>query len=361
VAHDFNNALSGIMGSAEILLLKLFDRPELASLAEKILKASEHAAGLTRQLLGFSRKGHLLMARVSLHEIINNTMDIVRNTIDKRISIELSLKARSDSITGDASQLHHCLLNLAINARDAMPNGGRLLISTDTMELDDDCINRKQLAVRCGRYVKVSVSDTGIGMSEEVKKHLYEPFFTTKNDGRSTGLGLAGVYGCIKNHDGALELVSDPGQGTTFSIYIPLTEDRPAEPVDIQKPDISHGSGRIFLVDDESIVRDVAGQMLRHLGYQVQFSSNGTEAVDFYKKHQKEIDLVILDMIMPGCNGREAYFRMKEANPNVKVLLSSGYCSRQEVKEAVEAGLQGFLQKPFSLSELSQKIKEILK
>jgi PAS domain S-box-containing protein len=364
VAHDFNNMLAGIVGNAELLQLKVYGQKELENYVDNIIKASGHAAGLTKQLLAFARKGHYHNVPVNVHKVIAETLGILGNTIDRRIKIEQHLRANPAVILGDHSQLENALMNLGINARDAMPQGGRLIFSTDLVNQDEEYILRHNYKIEPGHYVQVSVEDTGCGMSDEVKKHLFEPFFTTKEKGRGTGLGLAGVYGCVKNHGGSVEVYSEPGRGTSIKLYLPLYaepktagEQDPAQPNELP---VAAGTGSILIVDDEDMIRTLAAHILKTAGYRVQTCADGQEAVELYAKDHGNIDLVIMDMVMPRLDGREAFNRMREINPQVKMLLSSGFSEDGDAQAILKDGASGFIQKPYRSAELLLMVQQAL-
>ncbi|MBU1355557.1 MAG: response regulator [Candidatus Edwardsbacteria bacterium] len=360
IAHDFNNLLAGIIGHAEMLQIKLINQPSLAALAEKILTTGEHAANLTKQLLSFARKGNYQQVPVSIHRIIAEVAGILGNTVNKNINVRQSLSANPCTVLGDPAMLENALLNLCLNARDAMAKGGNLTVTTQVAELDESYVKNHSYKIPVGSYIKISVSDTGQGMSKDVQSHIYEPFFTTKEQGKGTGLGLASVYGCVKAHNGSIEVYSEEGHGSTFNIYLPLAEPGPEKTEEAAKAPAQKGTGRILLVDDEETIRDITSQMLDDRGYKVTTLSNGQEAVEYYREHFQEIDLVILDMIMPKMNGHEAFIKMKEINPGVKVLLSSGYSIEEEAQDLMNSGVKGFLQKPYRLAELTQKINQAM-
>ncbi|MDO9391061.1 MAG: PAS domain S-box protein, partial [bacterium] len=364
VAHDFNNMLAGIVGNAELLQLKIYGQKELESYLDNIIKASGHAAGLTKQLLAFARKGQYQQVPVNVHKVIAETLGILGNTIDRRIKIEQHLRANPAVILGDHSQLENALMNLGINARDAMPQGGKLIFSTDLINLDKEYILQRNYKVEPGHYIQISVDDTGSGMSEEVKRHLFEPFFTTKEKGRGTGLGLAGVYGCIKNHGGSVEVYSEPGRGTAIKLYLPLYADLTAagEPdfVQLKEMAVTAGTGSILIVDDEDMIRTIAAQILKTAGYQVQTCADGQEAVDLYARDHGNIDLVIMDMVMPRLDGREAFNQMRKIEPRVKMLLSSGFSEDGDAQAILEDGALGFIQKPYRSAELLLRVQQAL-
>lgn len=360
IAHDFNNLLAGIIGNAEMLQIKLANEPALSSLAEKILTTGEHAASLTKQLLSFARKGNYQQVPVILHRIIAEVAGILANTLNKNISVRQSLNANPCTVLGDPAMLENALLNLCINARDAMAKGGTLTISTEVTELDELYVKNHSYKIPVGKYIRVSVNDTGKGMPKEVKAHLFEPFFTTKEKGKGTGLGLASVYGCVKAHNGSIEVYSEEEHGSTFNIYLPLADFCPGKTEEPGKWPAQKGTGNILLVDDEETIRDITSQMLDDRGYKVVVLANGQEAVDYYREHYREIDIVILDMIMPKMNGHEAFIMMKKINPGIRALLSSGYSIEEDAQTLLKKGIKGFLQKPYRLAELTQMINQAL-
>ncbi|MDQ7799100.1 MAG: PAS domain S-box protein [Candidatus Edwardsbacteria bacterium] len=360
IAHDFNNLLAGIIGQAEMLQIKLINQPPLAALAERILTTGEHAASLTKQLLTFARKGNYQQVPVNLHRIVAEVAGILGNTVNKNINVRQALSANPCTVLGDPAMLENAILNLCLNARDAMSNGGNLTITTQVAELDEGYVKKHPYKIPVGRYLKISVGDTGQGMSREIQSHIFEPFFTTKEQGKGTGLGLASVYGCVKAHNGSIDVYSEEGKGSTFNIYLPLAELGPEKTGEAAKQPAQKGTGNILLVDDEETIRDITSQMLGDQGYKVIMLTNGQEAVDYYREHFGEIDLVILDMIMPLMNGHDAFLKMKEINPGIKALLSSGYSIDEEAQELMKSGVRDFLQKPYRLAELTQKINQAL-
>ncbi len=364
VAHDFNNMLAGILGNAEILFGKLADRPELAKMAEQIISGAEHAAKLTKQLLTFSRKGGMKREQLDIHLIIGETVGILANTIDRRISLEQHLKASPSTVLGDQSQLENALLNLGLNSRDAMPDGGRLIFSTELTDLDKEYIDRHRYKITPGRYIKIEVTDTGCGISPDAQARIFEPFFTTKEPGKGTGLGLASAYGAVKSHGGSIECYSEPGHGTTMKIYLPVyTRNEKAEKAIKVEKEMTPGgqAGKLILVvDDEEIVRGMTKQILQGRGCEVLTANDGEEAVRVYQARHKEIDLVILDMIMPRMSGREAYLEMKKIDPDVRAVLSSGFSEDGEAREVLKLGIKGFVQKPFKVADLLSVINEAM-
>jgi len=362
IAHDFNNQLSGIMGYADLIREDVGDNQHLSRYADNIIISTRRAADLTSQLLAFARKGKILSMPVNIHKLIVEVVALLQRSIDKRIEIKQQLNANPPMTRGDPTQLQNAILNLAINARDAMPNGGELILSTDTIELDE-VYTRKNLAfeVTPGRYLQICVTDTGIGMDEETKKHVFEPFFTTKEIGKGTGMGLPAVYGTVKSHKGSISFYTEPGRGTIFKLFLPLyLEDIEIDAESLIQGVYIKGSAKILLVDDEELVRSVAKDMLEGMGYKVITSSNGRKAMDTYIKEWKNIDLVILDMIMPEKDGKETFLAMKEVNPGIVALLSSGYSIDSKIEQLLEFGVKGFIQKPYRSTDLSKKVADVL-
>jgi CheY-like chemotaxis protein len=323
---------------------------------KNIEKSVRNGVTLTKQLLGYARKGKYEVEPIKLNQLVKETADAISRTRKETI-IHSELSEDLFAIEADHRQIEQVLWNLYINASDSMPGGGKILIKTLNITSED--MKSKLYDPKPGNYVKLTVTDTGIGMDKGTQEHIFEPFFTTKEMGRGTGLGLASVYGIVKSHGGYLEVESEKGHGTTFTIFFPACSKE--IPKTIESSDrITEGNGTILLVDDEELVLEVGINMLEQLGYGVLKAGSGLEAVEVYKEHKEAIDLVILDMIMPEMGGGETYNKMKKINPMVKVLLSSGYSLDGQAAEIVKLGCKGFIQKPFNLKKLSDKVKEIL-
>lgn len=359
VAHDFNNMLAGIIGAADLLSLKLRDNPELKKYINIVQDAGNRAADLTRKLLSFARKGKEQAAAADIHELIAGAFRILERSTDKRISIRKDFSASVSTVICDASLVENAVLNLGINARDAMPEGGDLVFSTKNVRLDARDSKRSAARLRPGLYIQVSVADSGTGMSKEIMDHIFEPFFTTKSSGKGTGLGLASVYSTVRNHQGDIQVTSKLETGTTFTILLPVDESAVLSKL-VGKEEIAQGSGCILVVDDEWIIRSMAEALLTDLGYQVILAGDGKEAVEIYGKESAAIDLVLLDIIMPKMNGNDALHAMRRINPEVKVLLTSGFSRDAEKIDPAEPGIHGFIQKPFRRAELSQSVTRAL-
>jgi CheY-like chemotaxis protein len=313
------------------------------------------ATSLTSRLLGFARGGKYEVRPTDLNALIDQSLQMFGRT-KKEIQIHTKYRADLGSVEVDANQIEQVLLNLFVNAWQAMPGGGTLYVSTDRITFSEKESNISQ--VPPGEYVKFSVTDTGIGMDENTRARIFDPFFTTKELGRATGLGLASVYGIIKNHNGVINVYSEKGQGSTFNVYLPastktvVNENRATQP-------ILKGSEKVLLVDDEDIIIDVGREILESLGYSVVTALSGESAIDLYKR-DPDIDLVILDMIMPEMGGGEVFDQLRQINPEVKVILSSGYSLNGQAIDIMERGCSGFIQKPFSVEQISIKIREVL-
>jgi signal transduction histidine kinase/ActR/RegA family two-component response regulator len=356
IAHDFNNLMTTILGNTSLMLFDMDNSHPHYTLLKNIERQINRGAELTTQLLGYARKGKYLVQPVSLNQIIEESAAAFGRT-RKEITIGCELADDLLAIEADQGQIQQVLLNLFVNAADAMPTGGKLKLKTSRATHND--IKSKEYQPVAGDYLRLTVSDTGIGMDEKVQQRIFDPFFSTKEIGKGTGLGLASVYGIIKNHGGYIEVQSQKGQGSQFSIFLPASA-KQVLTITESAPEIIKGSGTILMVDDEEMVLDVGARVLKKLGYTVLESNNGRNAVELYKKLQDKINLVVLDIVMPNMGGAEVYDRLKEINPDVKVLLSSGYSIDDQARKIMERGCDGFIQKPFSLKAMSDKIAGIL-
>ena len=359
IAHDFNNMLAGIMAAAELLKLRLPSDERNHKMVDTIIEATRRSADLTRELLTFSRKGTAVSNPVRIHDTIAVVMSLLERTIDKKIRLTARLEGGNPLVMGDQTQLQNALLNLGVNARDAMPHGGTLTYATAIRSLDYAACRSLGIALAPGRYLEIAVSDTGVGMTKTVMEHIFEPFYTTKGVGKGTGLGLAAVYGTVQSHQGELHVQSEPGVGSLFKIYLPMLEESSILPE--CTAEAIAGSGGILLVDDEEILRDVGRDLLEDLGYTVYLAENGEHALEVFAVHRGEISLVMLDMMMPKMGGKEAFLRLREQAPELKVLFCSGFSHEGTGDELVRLGASGFIHKPYNRSELSRAVAEALK
>ena len=360
IAHDFNNMLTAINGYSELALSQLNDGDPLKRNIEEIKKAGERSANLTRQLLAFSRQQLINVSLINLNQAIIDSTVMIQRVIGEDIQIETDLYERLWTLKGDKNLLTQILLNLVVNARDAMPRGGIITISTQNVILDDDSMMLR-FGANVGPFVKLSVSDTGIGMDDETKKQIFEPFFTTKETGKGTGLGLSMVYGIVKQLDGYVWVESEPNGGTTFDLYFPRAEDTDeVTSVEIHNTNPKHGTETVLLVEDEDIVRELSSEVLRSCGYKVIEASSGKEALRSYKEFGQEISLLMTDVVMPGMNGEELAKQLLSIQPELKILYTSGYIDNPiALSDGLKHGA-AFIQKPFTNIELARKIRAIL-
>ena len=358
IAHNFNNILMGIQGLTSLIMVnKGPENPDYKHL-KGIEKSIKRAVQLTRDLLGFARGGKYEPKPTDLNALIRNE-NLLFGQMKKEVQIYGKYEEVLWPVDVDRGQIQQVLLNLYLNAWQAMPAGGDIYVQTANANIDESEI--KSFTIKSGKYIKISVTDTGIGMDEATRKKIFEPFFSKRGLGQGFGLGLASVYGIVKNHGGFIKVFSEKGKGSTFNIYLPASENELVdESPDFDRRKIQYGQGTILLVDDEDIVVNVGQKMLESIGYKVLIAKSGFEAVDVYKKRKDEIDLVILDMIMPGMGGAETYEGMRDINSKVIVLLSSGYSLDGQAKKILNQGCSAFIQKPFSLLDLSIKLRELL-
>jgi PAS domain S-box-containing protein len=357
IAHDFNNLLMGIQGHASLALLHMDAQTPNFEHLKTIETLVMSGADLTKQLLGFARGGKYEVKAVDLNPLIYRTSETIGRT-KKEIKINRDLAADLWLADIDQGQIEQVLLNLYVNAWQAMPGGGDLYLGTANVILEES--HYKQNSGKNGHYVKISVTDTGVGMDEKTRERIFEPFFTTKEMGRGTGLGLASVYGIIKNHNGFINVYSEKGQGSTFNIYLPVsTQKEIIEQKTENNEEIPRGTETILIVDDESLIINVGRELLKTLGYKILTAQNGTDALNAYKQSQENINLVILDMVMPEMSGGEIFDKLRNINPDVKVLLSSGYSLNGQASKIINRGCVGFIQKPFTIRDIAGQLRKI--
>lgn len=357
IAHDFNNMLSGIVGAAELLRLKA--GPEQQKLIKIISEASARAGELISKLLAFSRKETVSHSAVNMHTIINNSVDMLKRTLDKRIDITTGLKAERHVVIGDRSQLQSSLLNIGINSGHAMPTGGQLHIATEVTTLDAMYCSTSPFELVPGTYLAISLRDSGCGIIEDHLKRIFEPFFTTREQDKGTGLGLAAVYGAVQHHHGAVTVHSELDEGTEIKIYLPVSDVSEADEPEMDQ--IIAGKGCILIIDDEDIIRTTARLMLEKLGYEIVEAENGKEGLAMYREYSDTIDVVLLDMLMPVMDGTECFHKLQEIDPGVSVIISSGFTRDADLHRMREDGLQGFVRKPYNLAELSMVVAQVLR
>ncbi|HSQ83755.1 MAG TPA: ATP-binding protein, partial [Desulfobacterales bacterium] len=323
---------------------------------KNIEKYVQSGADLTKQLLGLAKGGKYEVKPIDINDLMEKSSKMFNRT-KKEIRIHSDYQKDLWNVEADRSQIEQVLLNLYVNAGQAMPEGGELYLKTENVILDDSYT--QYFSLKSGDYVKISVTDTGTGMDDNIKKRIFDPFFTTKDIGRGTGLGLASAYGIIKNHGGIINVYSMIDKGSTFNIFLPASKKEVKKDMPANQKTLK-GTGTILLVDDEDMIIDVGSQILASLGYMPLLAKSGKEAIDVYEKNKDRIVMVILDMIMPGMGGGETYDRLKSIDPEIRVLLSSGYSIDGQASEIIDRGCNGFIQKPFNVIQLSRKIREVL-
>jgi PAS domain S-box-containing protein len=356
IAHDFNNLLMGIQGHVSLMEMDISPAHRHFERILGIQEQVQSGANLTRQLLGFARGGRYEIRPTDINQLIRKTSAMFGRT-KKEIHIQETFTDNLWTVNVDQTQMEQVFMNLYVNAWQAMPTGGKLFLETENIIIEQD--SSESQAGHVGKYVKISVRDTGVGMDDKTRRRIFEPFFTTKEMGRGTGLGLATVYGIVKGHDGFIDVSSVAGHGSSFLIYLPAVEGG-ADPEVREQGCIMTGCETILLVDDEAIIIDVTRDILEALGYRVLTASGGREAVSVCKEATDRIAVVILDMVMPEMGGGETFDRLKSVHPEVKVILSSGYSMNAQAKSIIDKGVNAFLQKPYRVEELSMKIREVL-
>ena len=365
VAHDFNNLLMVIIGNTDLAFKKSAEtdlvRPRLA----EIDKAAKRAAVLTRQLLAFGRRQQMERRNIKLNDVIAEIMKLLNRIIGADVEVNVRAGSNLSIISADPAQIEQVVMNLAVNARDAMPEGGQLTIETSNVTLDENYQHHYPYA-QPGKYVELQVSDSGSGMDERTKAHIFEPFFTTKQVGKGTGLGLSMAYGIVKQHDGYINVYSEPGHGTTFKIYLPVTESAVEEAKVTVEPEVLGGTETILLAEDDEGLRNLASDVLDQLGYTVLLAKDGEEAVQRYAKDRERIDLLLLDIMMPRMGGPEAFEKMRQIGGTIPLIFMTGYSSdlvkSRFLKQnfSIEALGADVIQKPYNIDKLGRKVREVL-
>ena len=361
IAHDFNNILTAITGYSELALDDAREGKIEPDDIEQIIAAADRARKLVQQILAFSRKVATAKEPININEIIARTVSILSRTMPKMITLEQSLVPNPELIDGDPAQLEQIIFNLASNAKDAMPDGGKLLIETENVFLDEEYA-RKHIGTSAGKYVQLTVSDTGVGMDKDHVDKIFDPFFTTKEIGKGTGLGLASVYGIVKHHDGYISCYSEPNVGTAFKIYFPkhhgahLSEQ--SDKLVMNNNLVGHET--VLLVDDEKDIRAIGSRILRSQGYQVTTAPNGEAAIEIYNSSDQHFDLILLDLSMPGMGGHKALEKFLSINTDAKVLITSGYSLSGQVKDALNKGALGYISKPFRKADMLLNVRKAL-
>ncbi len=362
IAHDFNNLLTAISGYSQLLYGRMPEGDANRELMKNVLDAAEHAASLTHQLLAFSRKQPVQLRSIDLNKTVSNMQAMLKRLIGEDLGLDTELGSDLECVAADPSHIEQVLLNLAVNARDAMPDGGTVTIRTEHVTVNDEA-SKMSPDAHTGDFVCLSVTDEGVGMDRATLEHIFEPFFTTKEKGKGTGLGLSVVYGCIKQHGGWICVDSSPGLGTTFRIYLGLSDQSAASSADDKPIDecvLEGHDERILLVEDEPVVRDFASRALREKGYEVLDVGSAEECLEAFEREGHMFDMVFSDVVLPGKSGVQLVDELISMDPNLPVLLSSGYADQKSQWPIIrEKGLR-FLQKPYSLQDLLSSIREVL-
>jgi len=359
IAHDFNNILSAIIGYSEMVQRELSPESKIYGDINTIKEAGEKAAALTGQLLAFSRKQDLSMRPADLNKVVEDLTKILARVIGEDIVLDLHLSPGLGTVVADSGQIEQVLLNLAVNARDAMPEGGHFIIETTMVDLEDEYVDQ-HAGAQLGPHVLLALTDTGSGIPEEVREHIFDPFFTTKEIGKGTGLGLATVYGIIKQHGGQIYVYSEVGKGTTFKIYLPLAPNTKIEQREKYIDTIPAGHETVLLVEDDVSVREMIKTFLEPEGYKILSAANGIEALDLSMSYEERIDLLLTDVIMPKMNGQELADEVKKSRPEIRIIFMSGYTDDVIAHHGVLEPGVNFIQKPITLGRLAKRLREVL-
>ncbi|MCU0588152.1 MAG: PAS domain S-box protein [Syntrophobacteraceae bacterium] len=360
IAHDFNNLLQAILGNADMLLLKVSDPERVQRGGQQIARAARRGSDLTRQLLTFSRKIESKTETLDLNQVLVRLRGLLERTIPKTVAVDLRLEENLWKINADPGQVDQVLMNLALNSRDAMPEGGTLTIETRNVIFDEE-VQKTLPEVRLGRYVLLRLSDTGHGMDQDTVARVFDPFFTTKGTGRGTGLGLAMAYGIVKNHGGYISCWSELGKGTCFEIHLPASDIEETTHEAIPRMEPTGGQETILLVDDEEVIREVGSDMLAQYGYRVLTAPDGETALEMYAREKEGIDLILMDLSMPGMGGRQCLMDLLRMSPDARVVIASGYSFEGPLKEVMELGARSVILKPYNSSELLAVIRQALR
>ncbi len=362
IAHDFNNIMQAISSYNQLLLMRKNEADPDWQYLSNIDKLTQRSTDLIKELMVFSRKVETKLIHVNLNDEIEKLFDLLTNTMPKMITINLKLTDHVNIVNGDPSQIGQVIMNLAVNARDVMPDGGSLTIKTKNINIANNTRHQNNFSVEAGDYVLMSISDTGPGMDKEVLEHIFEPFFTTKAVGKGTGLGLSVVYGIVKNHGGYIICESETNKGTTFNIYLPALklDSKKTMPEKASKDELPTGNETILLVDDEKSIRETNQDILKQFGYNTITAENGEDAIEIFTNRQEDIDLVLLDLIMPGMGGNKCLLELTNIKPGIKVIITSGYTASVTIQDTLNCGAAGFISKPMQLPTLVKEVRRVL-
>jgi nitrogen-specific signal transduction histidine kinase/CheY-like chemotaxis protein len=361
VAHDFNNVLGGILGYAEMLKFRFGkSNSTLERYTDSIIAFSKRAGDLAKEILTFARGSKEKHETINLHRLLTEVQDLLSHSIAKKYQIVTELEADSAVIIGDPGLIQNAIINIVLNAKDAMPQGGEVRMHTENVELNSQALKKFEQKINPGSYVTLSISDNGTGIDDKTLARIFQPFFTTKEKGKGTGLGLPSVLNSVVKHKGAISVTSKVGKGTTFKIYFPLGHPDEIKDLGTAETKYFRGIGTLMIVDDEEALREIIGGMLTDYGYKVSTAADGIEAVEIYKKEGGKFDLVIIDMNLPRSSGRDCFLALKKINPKVKAVISTGFGLNEEAEQVIQEGVSGFIQKPFEMKRLLKLISEVL-
>ncbi|MCO4781435.1 MAG: response regulator [Candidatus Cloacimonetes bacterium] len=359
IAHDFNNMLGGIIGCSELLRPYIVDNPKAFGFSDMIIKTSQKAADLTKKLLSFSRKGAFVLQSVDVHSTLLNSIELSKTTLPKTIEVNYQLNANQYYCNLDESQFQNAVINLIINSKDAILDNGLIEVITKNTHLDKHyCIN-SPFELDPGEYLQIILKDDGIGIKKDIQSQIFEPFFSTKGVGKGTGLGLSSVYGCIKEHSGAIILYSEENKGTSFHIFLKTTEQKVSQNSKAIEYIPHLGQGDVLLVDDEEAIRSSSSALLESMGYNVEVAKDGQEGFDYFLRNPNKYKLIVLDMLMPKLSGEEVFLKVIEQNPRQKIIISSGFIGSAKIELLIKKGLSGFLQKPSSRDQFNDLLNRI--
>ena len=360
IAHDFNNQLAGIMGYADMIRANP-ENSKTGNYAENIVSITKRSSELVKQLLVFARKGQQVKIKTDIHSLLKEVEVLVQRSIDKKIALEINLNAEDSVVLGDPGQIINLFLNLAINSRDAMPDGGKIIITTESVYIDKNS-PLTETDISSGEYIKTSVEDTGNGIPESLKNKIFEPFFTTKPTGKGTGMGLSIAYSTVNNHEGFIEAFNRKESGAVFSVYFPLITEKIDTEIKSEKykPKTSNINKLILVVDDEEVLRNMASEVLSKEQYRILTAEDGEQALKIFREKWHEIDLVLLDLVMPKINGYDTYIQMKSINPEVKVIITTGYSFNENIPDLLKIGINDIIMKPYKLSSFLETISKTI-
>ncbi len=360
IAHDFNNMLAGILGFAELLGLEVQNNPNLMKMTDGISKSAVRASELVSKLLSFARENPIIYKEFDFHDCLDDAMVLLQRSLDRSIDLKIDKRATQSLIKGDVAEIENILLNLGINARDAMPNGGTLIFETDNVFLDPAFCNASTFDIESGEYMLVKCTDTGVGIPSKLLDNIFEPYFTTKEVGKGSGLGLAAVFGTVQSHRGAISVYSEVGTGTTFHFYLPVIASADSNESPATADIVFRGEGGVLVIDDEVLVRRMSQSVLSAIGYSVYLATDGIEGLKMYREIKDKVQVIILDMIMPNMTGEVCFHELKKINPHARIIVSSGFAHNDAIDKLLKDGAIGYIKKPYTVRNISKLLHEVM-